>query len=530
MRSEHLKNAIRFCCTIDEGSATVSLTKQAEAAMRAGATMIRYIGEASSAEMWPELRALCRLCRSNYIPFMVRDHLYLAKALGADGIHLDRSMEHPEAVREILGPEAFIGKTFPPPLPDAVNSSCWDYIELSPIEPTITGIPASPLVTAGGIIDTASAQKALGLGAAGITADNLFFQPGASTSTLPALAKACGCPPRPELIQPWRDEFGLIEKLLEPDTISPDRTFSLIVPPGDDACLLSPLSRPVISTDTQREGVHFRLDWQTPEEIGRKAVSVTLSDLAASYARPVSFFVNLSIPPHTSETFIVELYKGIREALGRYDCTLGGGNISGGGELSLDLFAIGEGDKDLFPKRSGAKPGYELYVTGPLGMARAGLETLQQNDPDFPRLVQRFKEPAARFDAAGILAAHGVQCVMDISDGLSGDARHIARASHLTIELDVSGLTFDKTFVSFCRKYNHRPEALVLIGGEDYELLFACPPDTFNDLKNSLPDAAQVGRCIPFQGREIICRETGISSYQHGDQERNIKTQHSPDL
>lgn len=520
MRSEYVKNAIRFCCVINRAASSLSLTEQVKAAMRAGATMIRFAGEASSAETWPELRALCRLCRSNRVPFVVQDHLLLAKALGANGVHSNRSTEHPQAVREILGPEAIMGKAFHSSAPTIVEAPLWDYIELSPFEPIPTGLPALPFRTAGGTLTPATARRALDLGASGITVDCLVFQSEKSPSSLSALADACGCPPRPELTRPWRDEFELIEKLLQQAGASPDRAFPLIVPPGDDACLLSPLSRPVVSTDTQREGVHFRLDWQTPEEIGQKAVSITLSDLAASYARPVGFFVNLSIPPYISENFILALYKGIRMALERYECALGGGNISGGGELSLDLFAIGEGRKSIFPKRSDAKPGFGLYVTGKLGMARAGLEALQRNDPYFPHLVNRFKAPYARFDAADILAAHGVPCVMDISDGLSGDARHIAKASHLTIELDVGGLPHEETFISFCRKYNHRPEAIVLSGGEEYELLFACTPETYDSLKHFLPDAARVGRCLPFQDRNIISRETGISSYQHGDPAR----------
>lgn len=325
MRSQYLEKSIRFCCVIDEGASSLSLTAQAKAAMRAGATMIRYANNAFSSEMWSELHALCRLCRSNRIPFVVRDHLLLAKALGASGVHLDQSTEHPKAIREVLGPEAIIGKTFRPPAPADTDISFCDYIEFSPFEPTSVGLPPSPFVTAGGISDPVAAKRALGLGAVGITVENLVFQSEPPASTLSALADTCGCPPRPGLTHPWRDEFGLIEKLLHPTVTFPNAASPLIVPPGDDACLLSPLSRPVISTDTQKEGIHFRLDWQTAEEIGRKAVSVTLSDLAASYARPVSLFINLSIPPYIAETFLVELYQGIQEALGQYDCSLGGG-------------------------------------------------------------------------------------------------------------------------------------------------------------------------------------------------------------
>jgi len=309
------------------------------------------------------------------------------------------------------------------------------------------------------------------------------------------------------------DEFRLIKKIMKQTSVS---VRGLIVPPGDDACLLSPLDRPVISTDTQKEDIHFRRDWQTPKEIGEKAVTIALSDLAASYAKPVSLFVNLSIPPHISDIFIEAMYHGILAGLESYNCSMGGGNISGGKELSMDLFAVGRGNEDIFPKRSEAKPGFDLYVTGPLGMARAGLEALKKNDGDFPELVERFKHPRARFDAAEVLAAHGVTCVMDISDGLSGDALHIAEASHLTIELDVSALPHPDALLSFCRKYGEQADAFALAGGEDYELLFACPPEVFPDINAAIPETARVGRCLPFQDRHIIAPDIKLSSFRHG--------------
>ena len=145
MRSEYLKKSIRFCCTVNEAVSAHSLTGQAETAIHAGATMIRYTGEASSAEMWSELRLLCRLCRSNQIPFVIRDHLYLAKALGAHGVHLDRSADHSQAVREILGPEAIIGRTVCSPPPDAVDISYLDYIEFSSVKSLRGSPPIRPV-------------------------------------------------------------------------------------------------------------------------------------------------------------------------------------------------------------------------------------------------------------------------------------------------------------------------------------------------------------------------------------------------
>jgi thiamine-monophosphate kinase len=272
----------------------------------------------------------------------------------------------------------------------------------------------------------------------------------------------------------------------------------------------------VVTTDTQREGIHFRFDWQTPEEIGQKAVSVTLSDLAASYAEPAALFINLCLPKTMSEETILRVYHGIHRGLHKNRCALGGGNTSGGESFSLDLFAIGQGREDIFPTRSAAKPGFGLFVTGPLGLARAGLEALRKKDPDFPGLIQRFKAPVARFDAAVILASHGVRCVMDISDGLSGDARHIAKASGISIEIELKKSAITRELDTFCRKHGRQPLDMAVAGGEDYELLFACPFETFSRITKMLPEAFQVGRCLDFQGQHLVGNAANISSFQHG--------------
>jgi thiamine-monophosphate kinase len=505
MRSDYLKKTLKFCCVINDMPESLSLTDQVQMALTAGATMIRYNGS-SLEEKWDELQSICRLCQSNQVPFILLDQPLPAKAMGADGVHLESTTLPPEIVQNILGPGTVIGKTVSHSFRPDMSASFFDYIEVSPFRSTIARS------VAGGISNPEEARRAFDLGAFGVTVPDTVFNSGNPMETLKAIGKATGSRPQPAYAAPWRDEFGLIEKILKQ---APDARNALIVPPGDDACLLSALSRPVISTDTQKDGVHFRRDWQSPEEIGEKAVSVTLSDLAASYARPVSLFVNLSLPPFISDAFAEDLYRGMGQALEKYGCSLGGGNISGGNELSIDLFAIGEG-REVFPKRSEAKPGDNLYATGPLGLARAGLEALLLDDASYPQLVDHFKHPQARFDAAELLAAHGVLCVMDISDGLSGDATHMARASNLSIELDVTAMSFPDELVSFARKYDQRPETFALAGGEEYELLFACPAETFAIIKTSLPEAVRVGRCIPFQGHDLISPGADLSSYRHG--------------
>lgn len=313
-----------------------------------------------------------------------------------------------------------------------------------------------------------------------------------------------------------KDEFKLIEKLLAYAPEQPRGKDSLLrVPAGDDACLLRQLKNPVVTTDTQRNGVHFKLNWQTPEEIGSKAVATTLSDLAASYAMPVSLFVNLSIPPSIKDDTLEKLYKGMRGALIHYKCSLGGGNVSVGRDLSLDLFAVGEGSDDIFPMRSSAKEGFGVYSTGPLGLAAAGLDALKRGEASFQRLISAFKHPSARFDAADILAENRVQCVMDISDGLAGDAIHIAKASGITIKLLVPKGRIDLDLSAYCEKHDLIPEHVFFSGGEDYELLFACGPETFDKVKKGIPGTFQVGECIPYCDEYVIGIPSEVTSFRH---------------
>jgi len=533
MPANHIKNALRFYFITDDNTPDFSPVKQTHIAIRAGATMIQYRNKSFSTRFLEEVSAIRNSCKCNGVPFIVNDNILMAKAVKADGVHLGQDDEDPGLARSILGDQAIIGTSVSNlnELENTDLSPC-DYIGTGPVFPTKTKadakkviglsgldavVQASPLpVVAIGGIDPANAKSCFTHGASGVAVISTVSRADDPLQNARRLSAACGCRSRLSVESPWENEFALIKKLFQHLPSGQSAGTTLKVPPGDDAALFVPIPNPVITTDTQKEGFHFRFDWQTPEEIGRKAVEVALSDLAASYAAPISLFVNLSLPAYISEKTVESLYKGIRKALEKYGCTLGGGNISAGLDLSLDLFAIGKGRDDIFPTRSAALPGQGLYCTGPLGLARAGLDCLVKQDPAFQGLISRFKSPTARFDAAEILAENQVMCVIDISDGLAGDTGHIAEASGLFIEFDLKADNFDPELISFCEKYKQVPEEVVLTGGEDYELLFACPPDTFEKINKNLPEAFQVGRCLPFNGDYLVGFPPHVSSFQHG--------------
>jgi thiamine-monophosphate kinase len=529
MSIDQLKSALRFYFITEEDVPGLSPLQQVQIAVRAGATIIQYRNKSFSSRSLEEVVAIRSICKCNAVPFIINDDILLAKAVSADGIHLGQEDEDPALAKRILGDRTIIGKSVSSmdELYHTDLSAC-DYVGAGPVFPTHTKQDAKramglsglksvvsacpvPVVAIGGIDET-SASCCIQQGAAGVAVISVITRARDPFQSASDVASACGCAPPSAVLSPWCDEFALIDKLIGDVAASP----FLKTAPGDDACLLMPLDRPVITTDAQREGVHFRFDWQTPCEVGGKAVEVTFSDLAASYATPVSLFVNLTLPDYISEQTVHSIYRGIKKCLAKYRCALGGGNISAGADLALDLFAVGLGHDGIFPKRSAALPGFGLYCTGPLGLARAGLLALIRKDHGFNVPISKFISPSARFDAARILAKNRVPCVIDVSDGLAGDAVQIAKASHISISLDIGPETFHPTLVSFCETYGMEPEEIILTGGEDYELLFACPDDLFENVKKDLPEVYAVGRCLEFQGRHIINLPETISSFQHG--------------
>jgi thiamine-monophosphate kinase len=536
MLIQDLKKTLRFYFITDDGPAGLSPLNQVRIAIAAGATLIQYRNKGFSPRFYKEIVEIRDVCKSNRVPLIINDDILLAKAVSADGVHVGQEDENPAIARQILGPSALVGVSVSTleELERTDLSPC-DYIGVGPVYPTgtkpdvktvirLSGLKAVsklsplPVVAIGGINET-NAADCFDNGADGVSLISAVSRAKDPEKAAQNLARICGCSPRGKLDGPWEDEFGLIEKLIQVKQPPGPDASNLIVPPGDDTSLLKAVSRPVITTDTHREGIHFSFAWQTPFEVGQKAVEITLSDLAAAYAKPICVFINLGLPPHVSEAIVQELYDGVHVALDRHACELGGGNISGGSELSLDLFAVGQGRKDLFPARSNARSGYGLYCTGPLGMARAGLRALMKKDFSHAGLIEKFKSPRARFDAAEVLAENGVDCIMDISDGLSGDAAHIAKTSGISIRLEMSSEYLDESLSAFCRQYGLNPLETALAGGEDYELLFACPPEVFQKIRKIMPEVYQVGQCLPFSGKPVLNPTSEASSFQHGKRE-----------
>ncbi len=233
---------------------------------------------------------------------------------------------------------------------------------------------------------------------------------------------------------------------------------------GDDAALLAltPGAQLVVSTDTSAEHVHFRRDWIAPAEVGWRAATSALSDLAAMAARPVGLLLAASVPERWRDQ-LADVAAGIGDAAAAVDCPIIGGDLTGGNDLVLTITVLGEAVAPI--TRAGARPGDLLYVTGRLGGPHRALAALLQGERPAPADRARFAHPEARVAEARWLAERGVRALIDISDGLLAEARHVAAASGVVLDIDpglvprVAGAT----------------DADALAGGEEYELLCASP-------------------------------------------------------
>jgi thiamine-monophosphate kinase len=273
-------------------------------------------------------------------------------------------------------------------------------------------------------------------------------------------------------------EFGLIDRLAGALGTGPGVDKGV----GDDAAILTtdPGRKLVVTVDVVVEGRHFTAELSDPADWGWKAVAVNLSDLAAMGAEPLALVVALTVPPGTPLETLDGLYKGMAECCERFGAPLVGGDTSAGPALSLAITALGQAARPV--RRDGARAGDRLVVSGPLGAAAAGLALLQRGDEAAAALLERFPDLAAAHRrpwpelGAGLrLAAAGATAMIDVSDGLAGDALHIAEASGLGLELPDVAVPLAPGVAEAARLLERDPLELALGGGEDFVLAAALP-------------------------------------------------------
>jgi thiamine-monophosphate kinase len=228
-----------------------------------------------------------------------------------------------------------------------------------------------------------------------------------------------------------------------------------------------------LSTDVSVERVHFRLDWISLQEVGWRATAAALSDLAAEGAEPVGLLSAVTMPPGASEPELLELMSGVGAAAGFAHAPVLGGDLSSGPVWSLAITVVGRTRAPI--TRAGAQPGDTLWVTGALGGARAALEAWRRKEEPSPEARARFAHPEPRIAAGRWLARHGAHAMIDLSDGLGGDARHLAAASGVQVEIDLQAVPVVAVVSAEADRLRVSPGEFAAEAGEDYELLVALP-------------------------------------------------------
>lgn len=264
-------------------------------------------------------------------------------------------------------------------------------------------------------------------------------------------------------------EFSFIEHLRRSLPAPPGASGQVWI--GDDVAVVAgPVGALLLTVDATVAGVHADLDLVGVDDLGWKALVASLSDIAAVGGRPSHALVSIVGP--LGEVDLDLLYDGLVEASETYECPVVGGDLSGAPELVVSIAVAGDGGDWPQPPvlRSGAEPDDTIFVTGALGSSAAGLEVLRAGRAtELPDLALAHRRPRPRLAEGAVARRAGATAMVDVSDGLAADLRHVADASGVGVMLDRVPVAIGVSRVS------DDPEALALGGGEDYELVFTAP-------------------------------------------------------
>ncbi len=311
-------------------------------------------------------------------------------------------------------------------------------------------------------------------------------------------------------------EFSIVERIIQRAGAG-KRSSSLYVPPGDDAFAAAiPRGELIVATkDLLIENIHFSCLWATPEQIGYKSMAVNLSDLAAMGAcRPLYALIGLGMPGSAPVSFVDGFYKGMRALSDRYGLTIAGGDtVSTRKDIVISVSLIGSARKKHIVRRSGAKPGDILCVSGTFGDSGGGLQVLRHRTKavslDEKYLVRKHLLPRPRLELAATLAKRlFATSMIDSSDGLAASVRFICEQSKAGAKVYLERLPLSRQLRSVAARSGwFDPVECCLNGGEDYELVFTVKPKDLAAVQRLAPDVTAVGE---------ITAPQEVNYYHHG--------------
>ncbi|OBF91397.1 thiamine-phosphate kinase [Mycobacterium sp. 852002-51163_SCH5372311] len=290
-------------------------------------------------------------------------------------------------------------------------------------------------------------------------------------------------------------EFAVIRRLAQ----GRRQPAAVLLGPGDDAAVVSAGDgRTLVSTDVLVQDRHFRLDWSTPHDVGRKAIAQNAADIEAMGGRPTAFVVGFGAPGDTPAHQVDALADGMWDEAQRIGAGIAGGDLVSCPQWVLSVTVLGELDGRAPVLRSGAKAGSTLAVAGELGRSAAGHALWHNGIDQFDELRRRHLVPQPPYGQGASAAAAGAEAMIDVSDGLIADLRHVAEASAVGIDLSAAALTADRdALAAAAAAVGADPWPWVLGGGEDHALV-AC----FGGL---VPDGWRViGRVLDSPARVLV--------------------------
>ncbi len=308
-------------------------------------------------------------------------------------------------------------------------------------------------------------------------------------------------------------EFGLINRIRK---WMPVTDPALLQGIGDDVAVIEMRDKVLLATtDILIEGIHFDRSWVDPFRLGKKALIVNLSDIAAMGGIPKYFLISLGLPKHLPLSFISSFYRGLKEGVKRFQVDLIGGDTSLSQRIVVNICLLGEGKKGDLLFRRGANVGNDLFVSGTLGDAALGLKILQKEGRmGRPKgLIEKHLSPSPRIALGQAIARHRLATAMiDISDGLLIDTTHLLEESGVGARIWQDRIPLSRSYQKWAHSFSKDPYQIALTGGEDYELLFTAPPDQRKKISNlarsfKIP-MTRIGEILPHgKGFHIIGRD-----------------------
>lgn len=281
---------------------------------------------------------------------------------------------------------------------------------------------------------------------------------------------------------------------------------------GDDCAVLEFRNDEylLVTADMMVENDHFSLKWQTPYQIGMKLMEVNVSDIHSMGGKPTFAFLSMSLTKNVSYEFVEDFYRGLYQSAALHGVTLLGGDTTHGTELVFNITLLGTVAPRLLTLRSGAHVGDVLCVTGTLGASTSGLKILLRSIEG--GYLLKHKEPKARLYREAVAIAEYATAMIDVSDGLGSETKHICTMSNTGAVILYDKIPISDETRTNAKRTGEDPCDYALYGGEDFELVFTIAPENIPLLRENFSDFTEVGK--------IVSADDGVTLEKNGSREQ----------